>query len=224
MGQRRMAPGGPVMRSPLTGARAGIFRCDACGLLSRPAGPEDPGNCPRCGEPIASRRRDPVQRTWALIVAASICYLPANLLPVMTTETLKAVVPNTIIGGVVHLYATGSWVLALIVLVASVMIPMGKLLALAYLLVTVQRRSHHNERERTRLYRMLKAIGRWSMLDVFVATFVVALVQLRPFMSVVPGSGLLFFTAVVILTIFAADSFDPRLIWDSGGDTRGEDG
>jgi len=140
----------------------------------------------------------------------------------MTTRTLASVEPNTILGGVIHLYGTGSWVLALIVLVASVMIPLGKLAALAYLLVTVQLRSNRRRRERAVLYRMLKAVGRWSMLDVFVATFVVALVQLRPFMSVVPGSGVLFFTAVVLLTIFAAESFDPRLIWDSGGEPGGE--
>ena len=209
---------------PLTGARVGIVRCEACGLLSRCAGPSMPGNCPRCGEPTAIRQRDPIQRTWALIIAAAICYLPANVLPVMTTSTMKSVVPTTIIGGVVRLYADGSWVLALIVLVASVMIPLVKLVALAYLLITVQLRSDRRRRERVRLYRMLKVIGRWSMLDVFVATFSVALVQLRPFMTVVPGSGVLFFSAVVILTIFAVDTFDPRLIWDSGGDTRGEDG
>jgi paraquat-inducible protein A len=212
-----------MTRFQLTGARAGVVLCDACGLLSRRAGPSSPRNCRRCGEAIAFRRRDPIQRTWALIVAAAICYLPANLLPVMTTTTLKSVHPDTILGGVVRLYASGSWVLALIVLAASVMIPLFKLVALAYLLVTVQLRSNRRRRERARLYRMLKAIGRWSMLDVFVATIVVALVQLQPFMSVVPKSGVMFFTAVVILTIFAANTFDPRLIWDSGGELRGED-
>jgi len=212
-----------MTRPLLTGARAGVVPCAACGLLSRKHGPEEePGNCPRCGEALAFRLHDPIQRTWALIIAASICYLPANLLPVMTTKTLQSVVPTTIIGGVVRLYADGSWVLALIVLVASVMIPLGKLLALAYLLIPVQLRSVRRRRERARLYRILKAIGRWSMLDVFVATFSVALVRFRPFMSVSPGSGVLFFTAVVILTIFAADTFDPRLIWDSGGTPRGE--
>lgn len=210
-------------RVPLTGAGAGVVQCDACGLLSRPPGPEGAGSCPRCGEAMAFRRRDPIQRTWALIIAAAICYLPANFLPVMTTTTLKSVQPDTILSGVFRLYASGSWVLALIVLVASVMIPLGKLIALSYLLITVQLRSNRRRRERARLYRMLKAIGRWSMLDVFVATIVVALVQLLPLMSVVPESGVMFFTAVVILTIFAADSFDPRLIWDSVGETRGED-
>jgi len=211
-----------MTRVPLTGAAAKIVLCKVCGLLSRPSGPSMPGRCPRCGDPAVLRQRDPIQRTWALVIAAAICYLPANVLPVMTTQTLRSVVPTTIIGGVVRLYADGSWVLALIVLVASVMIPLVKLVALAYLLITVQLRSDRYGRERVRLHRMLKVIGRWSMLDVFVATFSVALVQLRPYMTVVPGSGVLFFTAVVILTIFAADTFDPRLIWDPGK-TRGED-
>ncbi len=212
-----------MTRVLLTGARAGVVQCDACGLLSRPAGPEGAGNCRRCGEMLAFRRRNPIQRTWALIIAAAICYLPANILPVMTTRTLKSVEADTILSGVVRLYESGSWVLALIILVASVMIPLGKLIALAYLLITVQLRSNRRRRERVRLYRMLKAVGRWSMLDVFVATIVVALVQLRPFMSIVPESGVMFFTAVVILTIFAAGTFDPRLIWDSGGEAGRED-
>lgn len=208
---------------PLTCAQAGFVLCGSCSLLSRPVGPSMTGRCPRCGEPMSHRQHAPIQRTWALITAAAICYLPANLLPVMTTRTIRAVVPTTIIGGVIRLYDDGSWVLALIVLVASVMIPLLKLIALAYLLITVQLRLTQGRRERVRLYRMLKVIGRWSMLDVFVATFSVALVQLRPFMTVVPGSGVLFFSAVVILTILAADTFDPRLIWDSGGDARGDD-
>jgi paraquat-inducible protein A len=118
-------------------------------------------------------------------------------------------------GGVVFLYTSGSWPLALIVLIASVMVPLGKLIALAYLLITVQRRSIKNNRERAGLYRMVEFIGRWSMLDVFVDTFTVALVQLSPLMSVEPGPGVLFFAAVVVLTMIAAESFDPRLIWDS---------
>jgi paraquat-inducible protein A len=119
------------------------------------------------------------------------------------------------LSGVAFLYATGSWPLALIVLVASVMIPLGKLVALAYLLITVQRGSVTGNRERTRLYRMVEFIGRWSMLDVFVDAFTVALVQLQPLMSVAPGPGVLFFAAVVVLTMLAAEAFDPRLIWDS---------
>ena len=198
-----------------TALREGFVSCEACGLLSRPAGAEEPGECPRCGEELEFRRRDAIQRTWALVVAAAICYLPANILPVMRTTTLTSEEPDTIISGVVYLYTSGSWYLALILLIASVMIPLAKLAALVYLLVTVQRGSIRNNRERARLYRVLEIIGRWSMVDVFVATFVVALIQLRPLMSVAPEPGVLFFSAVVILTIFAAESFDPRLIWDS---------
>jgi paraquat-inducible protein A len=118
--------------------------------------------------------------------------------------------------GVIFLYTSGSWPLALVVLVASVMIPLGKLIALAYLLITVQRGSVRSNRDRTRLYRMVEIIGRWSMLDVFVDTFTVALVQLQPLMSVEPGAGVVFFMAVVILTVIAVQRFDPRLIWDAG--------
>ena len=198
-----------------TGMREGFVSCEACGLLSRPAGAEEPGECPRCGEELEFRRRDAIQRTWALVIAAAICYLPANILPVMRTVTLTSEKTDTIIGGVVRLYASGSWYLALILLIASVMIPLAKLAALAYLLISVQRGSVRNNRERARLHRVMEIIGRWSMVDVFVATFAVGLVQLRPLMSVAPRPGVLFFSAVVVLTIIAAESFDPRLIWDS---------
>ena len=126
---------------------------------------------------------------------------------------------DTILGGVAFLYTSGSWPLALVVLVASVMIPLGKIVALVYLLTTVQRGSIAGSHDRTRLYRMVEFIGRWSMLDVFVDAFTVALVQLQPLMSVAPGAGVLFFAAVVVLTMLAAEAFDPRLIWDSATTT-----
>jgi paraquat-inducible protein A len=184
-------------------------------LLSRPADPADPGYCPRCGAELVWRRHHSIQYTWALVIAAAICYIPANLMPVLSTTTLGSTESDTIMGGVVFLYTSGSWPLALIVLVASVMVPLGKLVALAYLLITVQRGLPGNGRERTRLYRIVEFVGRWSMLDVFVDTFTVALIQLSPLMSVQPGPGVLFFAAVVVLTMIAAESFDPRLIWDS---------
>jgi paraquat-inducible protein A len=186
-----------------------------CHLLSRPADPAEPGYCPRCGAELFWRRHHSIQYTWALVIAAAICYIPANALPVLSTTTLGSTDSDTIIGGVVFLYTSGSWPLALVVLIASVMVPLGKLVGLAYLLITVQRRSLSSNRERTRLYRVVEFVGRWSMLDVFVDTFTVALVQLSPLMSVDPGPGVLFFAAVVVLTMIAAESFDPRLIWDS---------
>jgi paraquat-inducible protein A len=169
---------------------------------------------------VATRQRKhprhaSIETTWALVIAAAICYIPANALPVLNTTSLGDTEGDTILGGVAFLYTSGSWPLALIVLVASVMIPLGKLVALVYLLLTVQRGSIANSQERTRLYRIVEIIGRWSMLDVFVAAFTVALVQLQPLTSVAPGAGVLFFAAVVVLTMLAAESFDPRLIWDA---------
>jgi paraquat-inducible protein A len=199
----------------ITAAEKGILACDACQLLSRPANAEEPGFCARCGEELEFRRRGSIQMTWALIIAAAVCYIPAMALPVLNTTTLGDSEADTIIAGVAFLYTSGSWPLALIVLIASVMIPLGKLAALGYLLVTVQRGSVKSNHERTRLYRMVEFIGRWSMLDVFVDAFTVSLVQLQPLMSVAPGTGVLFFAAVVVLTMLAAETFDPRLIWDS---------
>jgi paraquat-inducible protein A len=173
----------------LTAAEAGLVSCETCGLLARPAEVVAPGYCPRCGAGLVGRRHHSIQYTWALVIAAAICYVPANVLPVLTTTALGSTESDTIMGGVVLLYRTGSWPLALIVLVASVMVPLGKLIALAYLLITVQRGSLTSTHERTRLYRMVEFIGRWSMLDVFVDTFTVALVQLSPLMSVQPGPG-----------------------------------
>jgi paraquat-inducible protein A len=198
-----------------TAAQLGLLSCETCGLLARPASAAEAGFCRRCGEELEFRRYRSIQTTWALVIAAAVCYIPANTLPVLNTTAFGTSEADTILGGVAFLYTSGSWPLALIVLIASVMIPLGKLLALAYLLITVQRGSTIGNHERTRLYRMVEFIGRWSMLDVFVDTFTVALVQLQPLMSVEPGTGVLFFAAVVVLTMLAAESFDPRLIWDA---------
>ena len=199
----------------VTAAQAGLLSCEACQMLSRPAGKGEPAYCRRCGEKLEFRHHGSIQKTWALVIAAAICYFPANLLPVLNTTTLGTSEADTILQGVAFLYVSGSWPLALVVLIASVMIPVGKLVVLVYLLVTVQRGSVTSNRERTRLYRLVEIIGRWSMLDVFVVTFTVAMVQLQPLMSVSPGAGVLFFAAVVVLTMLAAEVFDPRLIWDS---------
>jgi len=206
----------------LTGIKLGLVSCESCGLLSKPVDIHEPGKCPRCGEALVLRRNNAIQRTWALIIAASICYIPANLLPVMTTTTLFSSEDDTILSGVVLLYRTGSWHLALIVLIASVMIPLAKIMALAYLLITVQHRSIKGQQERLRLYRLVDFVGRWSMLDVFVVAFTVALIQLEPLMSIKPGAGVLFFASVVILTMIAAESFDPRLIWDANNEQGGK--
>jgi paraquat-inducible protein A len=193
----------------------GLQNCEGCGLLSRPAPGEEEGRCPRCDEETSFRKPASVQRAWAFLIAAAICYVPANVLPVLTTTTAAGSESDTILQGVVLLWSPTGWPLSLIVLFASIMIPSAKILTLAYLLITVQRGSVRNNGQRIRLYRTIGLIGRWSMVDVFVDAFTAALVQLQPLMSVAPALGLFFFAAVVVLTMLAVESFDPRLIWDA---------
>lgn len=195
-------------------AGRGIATCDECGLASRAAAAA-PGHCPRCGEPLAWRRAQAWQRTAALVLAAAILYIPANVLPVLDTQALSTRQEDTILSGIVFLWQSGSWPLAVIVFIASVLIPIGKIAALAVVLAAVRLRATRDARLHTRLHRTVEIVGRWSMLDVFVDTFVVALVQLSPLMSVRPGPGVLWFMAVVVLTMLAARTFDPRLIWDA---------
>lgn len=205
---------------PMTGMQQGLISCEVCGLLSRATDLEDPGHCPRCGKELAFRRPNAIQRTWALIVAAAICYVPANLLPIMSTTTPTYAEKDTILSGIIMLYKSGTWPLALIVLIASIIIPVAKIIALSYLLITVQMGSVSRRHERTRLYRLIEFVGRWSMIDVFVVTFVVALVQFHPLMYVEPAMGVFFFAAVVVLTMLAARTFEPRLIWDAGNESE----
>jgi paraquat-inducible protein A len=198
-----------------TAMQQGLQSCEVCGLLSRPVSGEAEGRCPRCDERLAFRKPASLQRTWAFLIAAAACYIPANLLPVLTTTTPAGAQSDTILQGVVLLWSPTGWPLSLIVFFASIMIPSAKILALAYLLIGAQRGSIENNAQRIRLYRMVEFIGRWSMVDVFVDTFTAALIQLQPLMSVEAGPGLFFFAAVVVLTMLAVESFDPRLIWDA---------
>ena len=212
-------PGGRgdvVSTTALSAMQLGLQGCETCRLVSRPAPGEDEGRCPRCDEALDFRKPGSLQRTTAYVLAAAICYVPANLLPVLTTTTAAGAESDTILQGVVLLWSPTGWPLSLLVLVASVMIPVGKIVALAYLLLTVRRDSIQSNAQRVRLYRMVRFVGRSSMVDVYVDTFTAALVQLQPLMSVEPGPGLFFFAAVVVLTMLGVETFDPRLIWDAG--------
>jgi len=186
--------------------------CHRCHLLCRQAA--GPADCPRCGAPLHSRKPNSIARTWALVLAAAVFYIPANVLPVTHTTSLGAVQSDTIMSGVIYFIHSGSWPIALVIFVASVFVPLLKLLILSFLLLSVQRRWQWRPVDRTRLYRITEAIGRWSMLDIYVVTILVALVHLGALATIEAGAGALFFAAVVVVTMFAAEAFDPRLIWD----------
>jgi paraquat-inducible protein A len=171
--------------------------------------------CPRCNDILHQRKPMSIQRTWALVLAALAFYVPANVYPVMTVTSLGQTQSDTIFSGVVFLFEHGMLPLAAILFIASIFVPLLKLLILVFLLVSIQLRSRWRPRDRTRLYRITETIGRWSMVDVYVVTILVALVHLGNLASIQAEAGAVFFCAVVILTMFAAMAFDPRLIWDA---------
>jgi len=202
-------------RSALVASQAS---CHECGLLSRlPDRAAHGAECPRCGAELHVRKRNSLQRTTALVIAAAICYAPANLLPIMTVTTLGRVQSDTIMSGVVYFLLHGDWPLAVVIFTASIFVPIAKLLILSFLLISVHRGSAWRPVERTRLYRLTEAIGRWSMVDIYVVTILVALVRLGNLATIEANAGAVFFGSVVVLTMLAAESFDPRLIWDRCG-------
>ncbi len=207
--------------APVTAASLGLLVCHACGLLSRPAPRSHEARCPRCGAHLHFRKPDSITRSWALLITAVILYIPANLLPMMHTSSLFGSQSDTIMSGVVYFWTSGSWYLALIIFFASIMVPLLKMIALALLLVTAQLHSHWQQDQRARLYRLVEFVGRWSMLDIYVVAVIVALVQLQGLATIQPGPGAVAFGAVVVLTMFAAMAFDPRLIWDPVEKTHG---
>ena len=204
----------------ITGMAAHIVGCEGCGLTHQ-ASPQQHGlRCRRCGLPLHFRKPDSLNRTWALLIASYILIIPANLLPVMKSSSLSGTEDDTIMGGVVYSWESGSEVLGAILFIASIVIPLSKLFALTYLLVSVRRRSTWNPKKRTQIYRVLEAVGRWSMIDVYVASMLTALVQFGNLMSINVGAGAIAFGAVVVLTMIAAECFDPRLIWEATDQTQ----
>jgi paraquat-inducible protein A len=206
----------------VTAAESGLVSCHTCSLLCRAEDHRPAGHprCPRCGAPLHRRKPASLSRTWALVLAAMLLYIPANVLPIMLTTNLGQTQSDTILSGVVYFMFSGSWHIALIIFVASILVPLVKLVVLVYLLLTVQLRWLWRPRERTRLYRLTEAVGRWSMVDIYAMTMMVALVRMGALASVNPGPAGLYFAAVVVLTMLAAESFDPRLIWDSAKERR----
>jgi paraquat-inducible protein A len=199
---------------PLSAACRGLLVCHECALLTQAVPGVHAQHCPRCGAALHLRKPDSIARSWAFLIAAVILYIPANVLPVMETGSLFGAQQDTILSGVAFLWNSGAWDLAAIVFIASIVVPLAKILALAFLLVTVQLRSTWQAQQRTKLYRLVELVGRWSMLDIYVITILVALVQLKALATIKAGPAAIAFGAVVVLTMLAASSFDPRLIWD----------
>ncbi len=194
-----------------------LTSCHSCHQLVRlPAAHERVRiSCPRCASVLYPRKRNSIARTWALVIAACVFYVPANLLPIMEVTSLGAVQADTIMSGVIYFVQSGEWPIAVVIFTASIFIPILKLLVLILLLASVQMRSRWRPRDRTRLYRITETMGRWSMVDIYVVTIMVALVHLGALANVAAGPGALYFAAVVVITMFAAMTFDPRLIWDA---------
>ena len=210
------------MSAAVTATQAGLIRCGSCEKLSR-ARPLPPGacaRCPRCGAVLRRRKPGSLSRSWALLIAAIICYVPANVYPVMEVGGPGGSEADTILSGVQAMFAVGWYPVGLLIFFASITVPILKILSLMGILISVQRRSHWRPRDRAVLYRVVEIIGRWSMLDMFVVSVMVALVQLGVVANVAPRIGATFFAAVVVLTIFAAQSLDPRLIWDAMEEER----
>lgn len=193
-------------------ASLGVIGCHHCGTVWEGAHPEQ--RCGVCYAPLHVRKRDSLNRTWALLIAACIMYIPANLMPVMVTRTLFDEQRDTIMSGVIYFWTSGEWGLAVVVFVASFLVPLFKLTALIVLVISARRRSSWQRLQRAKLYRVIESIGRWSMLDVFVVSVLTGLVKIHGFADVHAGIGIAAFGAVVVLTMLASLTFDPRLIWD----------
>jgi paraquat-inducible protein A len=193
-----------------------LLGCESCGLVSAAAVIDEPGllqQCPRCGHVLRATKPFALQRTWACVLAAAVLYVPANALPVMVTTSAFQHDEHTLLGGIHELWLDGSWFLAAIVFIASIAVPMLKIGALGLLAWTVRHRPEWRRLERARLYRLVEAVGHWSMLDVYVVVLLAATVRFGPLASVGAGLGLLAFTAVGVLTMFATWSFVPRMFW-----------
>ncbi len=193
-----------------TAAAAGLASCHICAKLS----PASVHHCPLCGAALHLRVTDSLQRTIALVITAIILYIPANVLPIMTTTQLGTPEDSTILGGVVLLIHHGSYPIAAVIFIASVLVPTGKLMAICLLVWSVKRGQKTSLVQRTKLYRVTEFVGKWSMTDVFVVAVLVALIQLGGLLNITAGPAAIAFGGVVIVTMLAAETFDPRLIWD----------
>jgi paraquat-inducible protein A len=174
--------------------------------------------CPRCGAAVHSRIPDSLAKTWAYLLSAVLLYAPANILPIMTVSDVGGGKADTIMSGIIALMSSGMIPIGIIVFIASIVVPLLKMVVLLILLLSVHFKWQLSARQRTRLYRLTEFIGRWSMLDIYVIMILIALVSFGAIASIETGPAATAFVAVVVLTMLAAMSFDARLIWDAYDD------
>ena len=196
-------------------AHAGMLTCDLCGLLNRRSAAHGRSSCIRCGTSLHARKPDSFMRTWALLAAAYVLYIPANTLPVLETQAITEQTTDTILGGAIRLWSQGAWPLSVVIIVASFAVPLAKMFILTWLLMSPRHDEPRNALRRTRLYRVIDFIGRWSMVDIYVGGLLIGLVQFYPFADVSVGPAAPAFAGVVVLTMLASRTFDPRILWDA---------
>ena len=201
------------MKAKKTALAQGFIRCHDCGCLSNQA--DKNSYCPLCGGRLPPRLPNSFQRTAALLLSAFCLYIPANVFPIMTVTRLGVGEPHTIIGGIMALIHSNMVPIAMLVLVASILVPLLKLLGISLLLLNVHYRWQAHAKKWTILYRIIAFVGRWSMLDIFMISILVSLVDMGGVAQVIAGPAATAFAAVVVLTMLAAKNFDPRLIWDN---------
>lgn len=194
----------------VTAASRHLSSCHLCLKLADSSAHQ----CPRCGSAMHLRKSNSLHRTIALLITSCLLYIPANILPIMITDQLGNSIESTILGGVVLLIQMGSYSIAAVIFIASVIVPVGKIMMMFYLCWTLRRGSLVSAKQRTIAYRITEFIGKWSMVDVFVVAILVALVHLGGILVIRPGTAALAFAGLVVVTMIAAESFDPRLFWD----------
>ncbi|MBX3739531.1 MAG: paraquat-inducible protein A [Akkermansiaceae bacterium] len=198
------------MSHPPRGGPLGLAGCHACGKVS----PESLGRCPRCGTHLHIRKPNSIQRTVALLIAATVLYIPAMVLPIMTVLEFGGTANKTIIVGMMEFWQSGAYPIAIVIFTASILIPLLKIVALVWLCAAATGKVDPSPKILGKVYWLTELLGRWSMVDIFVVAILVAMVQLGAYMRVLPGPGAVAFGGVVVLTMFAAMNFDPRLLWD----------
>jgi paraquat-inducible protein A len=203
--------------APPTAIKASLISCQSCHLLIKIPSAEATADwrCPRCGAKLYHRKPHSVAKTWLLLIIAIFLYIPANVLPVTLFTSFGYTQADTIMSGVIYLMKNGMWVIASIIFIASILIPLLKIIILSFLLISVQIGLRWRPKDRSRLYRIIESIGRWSMVDVYVVTIMVAMVKLGFIGNFQAGPGIIAFAAVVIFTMLATMCFDSRLIWDA---------